>query len=176
MAKQPKTYTLDELLQAAQAARAVADEANAAAAAADATDEVKAKALALSQAADEAEGAYNVAKQHADAKAAEEAAAAADPVKSSAAEPKPEPEAAAEPQDDPAYVPVLLDENGDRIPRNSLIRLITTTGRNLRALDGELITPEPVAELKGPDVRRGDWYTVQFEAGLIAVDSVKKLR
>lgn len=167
MAKQPKTYTLDELLQAAQAARAAADEANAAAAAADATDEVKEKALALSQAADEAEGAYNVAKQHADAKAA-------DPVKSSAVEP--EPEAAAEPQDDPAYVPVLLDENGDRIPRNSLIRLVTTTGRNLRALDGELITPEPVAELKGPDVRRGDWYTVQFEAGLIAVDSVKKLR
>ena len=90
-----------------------------------------------------------------------------------------EPEAAAapvDPEDDPAYVPIFRDEEGERIPRNSLIRLVTTTGRNLRALDGTLIGPSPEAELKGPDVRKGDWYTAQYQAGLIQVDSVKKMR
>lgn len=81
-----------------------------------------------------------------------------------------------DPEDDPAYVPIFRDEEGERIPRNSLIRLVTTTGRNLRALDGTLISPSPEAELKGPDVRKGDWYTSQYQAGLIQVDSVKKMR
>lgn len=77
-----------------------------------------------------------------------------------------------------AYVPVFLDEEGEQIPRNSILRVCTTekVAGNLRALDGTLITPEPVAELHGPDLRDGDWFTTQFRAGFLRVHSVKKIR
>lgn len=120
------------------------------------------------------EGAKTQLEQH------EQLLSAAQPKKAkSDDEEKPAAAAAAEPadpEDDPKYVPIFRDEEGERIPRNSLIRVVTTTTRNLRALDGTLITPEPTAELKGPDVRKGDWYTVQYQAGLIQVDSIKKMR
>lgn len=113
------------------------------------------------------------------AKAEEKPSAAAAPKKDQkplAPEAAEEAAAPVDPEDDPAYVPIFRDEEGERIPRNSLIRLVTTTGRNLRALDGTLVGPSPEAELKGPDVRKGDWYTAQYQAGLIQVDSVKKMR
>lgn len=73
-------------------------------------------------------------------------------------------------------VPVLVDEDGDQIPVNSLIRLATVTGRNLRSPDGLMITGAGTSEVNGFDIREGDWYTVQFAAGLLRVDSYKKIR
>lgn len=73
-------------------------------------------------------------------------------------------------------VPVLTDEDGDPIPVNSLIRLATVTGRNLRSPDGLMITGAGTSEVNGFDIREGDWYTVQFAAGLLRVDSYKKIR
>lgn len=73
-------------------------------------------------------------------------------------------------------VPVLVDEDGDPIPVNSLIRLATVTGRNLRSPDGLMITGAGTSEVNGFDIREGDWYTVQFAAGLLRVDSYKKIR
>ena len=74
------------------------------------------------------------------------------------------------------YVPVLADEDGDPIPVNSLIRLATVNGRNLRSPDGLMITGAGTSEVNGFDIREGDWYTVQFAAGLLRVDSYKKIR
>lgn len=76
------------------------------------------------------------------------------------------------------YVPVFRDEDGELIPRNSILRVATTekVNGNLRALDGTLITPEPVTDLHGPDIRDGDWFTTQYRAGFIRVDTVKKIR
>jgi hypothetical protein len=82
----------------------------------------------------------------------------------------------ADPEDDPRYVPIFRDEDGDRIPRNSMLRVHTTFDGNLKALDGTLITSQPVTDLEGPSIRKGDWFTVQFAAGLIAVDGVKKIK
>jgi len=73
-------------------------------------------------------------------------------------------------------VPVLTDEDGDLIPVNSLIRLATVNGRNLRSPDGLMITGAGTSEVNGFDIREGDWYTVQFAAGLLRVDSYKKIR
>ena len=73
-------------------------------------------------------------------------------------------------------VPVLADEDGDPIPVNSLIRLATVNGRNLRSPDGLMITGAGTSEVNGFDIREGDWYTVQFAAGLLRVDSYKKIR
>ena len=73
-------------------------------------------------------------------------------------------------------VPVLTDEDGDPIPVNSLIRLATVNGRNLRSPDGLMITGAGTSEVNGFDIREGDWYTVQFAAGLLRVDSYKKIR
>lgn len=73
-------------------------------------------------------------------------------------------------------VPVLVDEDGDHIPVNSLIRLATVNGRNLRSPDGLMITGAGTSEVNGFDIREGDWYTVQFAAGLLRVDSYKKIR
>lgn len=73
-------------------------------------------------------------------------------------------------------VPVLVDEDGDPIPVNSLIRLATVNGRNLRSPDGLMITGAGTSEVNGFDIREGDWYTVQFAAGLLRVDSYKKIR
>jgi len=73
-------------------------------------------------------------------------------------------------------VPVLVDEDGDLIPVNSLIRLATVNGRNLRSPDGLMITGAGTSEVNGFDIREGDWYTVQFAAGLLRVDSYKKIR
>ena len=73
-------------------------------------------------------------------------------------------------------VPVLMDEDGDPIPVNSLIRLATVNGRNLRSPDGLMITGAGTSEVNGFDIREGDWYTVQFAAGLLRVDSYKKIR
>lgn len=169
MAKQQNTNqaapapTLDDLLKAAKELEAKALELQAEAEKEDATDEVKAAAEKAIADATAAAAAYSKAFDAEEAAKAKEAPA--------------EPEAAAqEEEDDNLYVPVLHDEEGKRIPRNRLIRLVTTTGRNLRSLDGELITPEPTMVLKGPDVRKGDWYTVQFQAGLLAVDSTKLLK
>lgn len=164
--------SLAELKATAEDLRAKAEEAKAAAQAADASEEVK---TAAANAEDAAVAAESVLKDaEAAAQRAADEAAAAEAAKAPAAPAAPTTEAAEE--DDPTVVPVFKDEDGEPIPRNSIIRLVTTTGRNLRALDGTLIEPEPTCELKGPDVKRGDWYTVQFEAGLIAVDSIKKLR
>ena len=73
-------------------------------------------------------------------------------------------------------VPVLADEDGDPIPVNSLIRLATVNGRNLRSPDGLMITGAGTSEVNGFDIRECDWYTVQFAAGLLRVDSYKKIR
>lgn len=193
MAKQPTLQQLKDNValaeQAVNAADAAALTAADAAVAANKASEEKPEDADLKLAAEDAVAASQKAntdlekakeelEQHKAilAKAEEKPSAAAAPKKDQ----KPlEPEAAAapvDPEDDPAYVPIFRDEEGERIPRNSLIRLVTTTGRNLRALDGTLIGPSPEAELKGPDVRKGDWYTAQYQAGLIQVDSVKKMR
>lgn len=82
----------------------------------------------------------------------------------------------ADPEDDPRYVPIFRDEDGERIPRNSMLRVHTTFDGNLKALDGTLITSQPVTDLEGPSIRKGDWFTTQFAAGLIAVDGVKKIK
>lgn len=178
--------TLEELKAAAEEARQKASEAAVKAGQPDATAEDKDAVKPLEEAAQAAEKARDDAQAAADAAAAAEAQRKATEQSAAAQDALDKPKetatvevaaaAPADPEDDPQYVPILRDEDGERIPRNSLIRLVTTTGLNLRSLDGELITPDPQMELKGPDVRRGDWYTVQFAAGLIAVDSVKKLK
>ena len=192
MAKQPTLEDLKQNVALAEqsvnqmdvAARTAADDAVAAAKAAEAKPddaELKQKAddaVAASQKANsDLEKAKSELEQHrvllAKAQEKDKPAPKESPKPS---EPEAEQKASSDPEDDPKYVPIFRDEEGERIPRNSLIRLVTTTGRNLRALDGTLIGPSPEAELKGPDVRKGDWYTAQYEAGLIAVDSVKKMR
>lgn len=162
--------SLEDLKKAAEAARLEATAAREAANKDDATDEVKAAALAAEEAAGKAE---------AELQAAEEAAAEnqrkLDEQAAAAAAAEAQAKATAE-DDDQRYVPVFLDEDGERIPRNRVLRLVTTTNQNLRSLDGALITPEPTCELNGFDVRKGDWYTVQYQAGLIVVDSTKKAK
>lgn len=195
MAKQPTLQQLKDNValaeQAVNAADAAALTAADAAVAANKASEAKPEDADLKLAAGEAVAASQKANTDLE-KAKEELAQHKDILSKAEDKEKPntaaapkkeqkalEPEAAAapvDPEDDPAYVPIFRDEEGERIPRNSLIRLVTTTGRNLRSLDGTLIGPSPEAELKGPDVRKGDWYTAQYQAGLIQVDSVKKMR
>lgn len=94
-----------------------------------------------------------------------------------AAKAKTDDEAAAEKAaaEEAKYVPVLTD-GGDRIPVNSTVRVKTTFNGNLRSLEGVLITPAGGADVHGPDVKDGDWITTQFKAGLIEVDSIKKIK
>lgn len=75
-----------------------------------------------------------------------------------------------------AVVPVFTDEDGAAIPLMSTLRLQTTGNFALTSNDGTRITQHGLADLHGPDVREGDWYTSQFKAGLIMVESVKKLK
>ena len=72
------------------------------------------------------------------------------------------------------FVPAFTEE-GEPIPRNSVIRIRTLSG-SLMDPSGNRITENSGVELLGPDIVQGDWYTVQFEAGLLVVDSVKKLK
>lgn len=95
----------------------------------------------------------------------------AEPVEQEASKPKKATQASKQ-----GSVPVLADEDGDPIPVNSLIRLATVNGRNLRSPDGLMITGAGTSEVNGFDIREGDWYTVQFAAGLLRVDSYKKIR
>lgn len=95
----------------------------------------------------------------------------ADPVEPEASKPKKVTQVSKQ-----GSVPVLVDEDGDQIPVNSLIRLATVNGRNLRSPDGLMITGAGTSEVNGFDIREGDWYTVQFAAGLLRVDSYKKIR
>lgn len=193
MAQKPTLQQLKDNValaeQAVNAADAAALAAADAAVAANKASEEKAEDADLKLAAEDAVAASQKAntdlekakeelEQHKAilAKAEEKPSAAAAPKKDQKPLAPEEAAAPVDPEDDPTYVPIFRDEEGERIPRNSLIRLVTTTGRNLRALDGTLISPSPEAELKGPDVRKGDWYTAQYQAGLIQVDSVKKMR
>lgn len=125
----------------------------------NATDADKAAVKDLEQQVEAANQAVQAANQAELAKKAEDTTAAAE-------------KAAAE---EAQYVPVLTD-GGDRIPVNSLIRIKTTFNGNLRTLEGVLVTPNGGAEVHGPDVKDGDWVTTQVKAGLIEVDSVKKLK
>lgn len=101
-------------------------------------------------------------------KAAETAAAAQAPAEAPVAAAKPASKASAE------FVPVFT-EDGEAIPRNSVLRVRTVSG-SLMDPSGNRITENNPVELLGPDIIVGDWYTVQFEAGLLVVDSVKKLK
>lgn len=175
--------TLEELREAVRVASEKAAASKEVAAKDGATDEQKAAAVGDQELADlaaqnlsEAEAA---AQSTADqAKLDEQARAQTELDATAQANAQAEAEAALEAaaEDDKRYVPVFRDEDGERIERNRLLRLVTTTGQNLRSLDGVLITPEPTCELNGFDVRAGDWYTVQYAAGLIAVDSTKKAK
>lgn len=172
------TPSLEELKAAAEEARKKASEAVMKAGQPDATAEDKDAVAPLEEAAQAAEKARDEAQAKADSEAQAEAARLAEEAKAKAKE---ELEDGGEQKDeeeeeDPTFVPVLVDESGERIARNSLIRVVTTTGLNLRSLDGELVTPDPVCEVKGPDIRKGDWWTTQFAAGLIAVDSTRKMK
>lgn len=160
---------LDEATAAANTAQAEAERTGAAA---DKTTAEKAKEKAA-----KAQTALDEAKQEesqaaaARAAAEQDAAAAARPTQS--AEEKAAEKAA---RDEAKLVPVFLDEDGKRIPRNSLLRVQTTGPHNLQALDGTVITPQPTVELNGPDLRAGDWYTCQFEEGLIEVVSTRAIK
>jgi flagellar biosynthesis GTPase FlhF len=144
---------------------------------ADATEEQKTAYTAADEAATAASQALTDAEaaDAAEALKIQEKAQAEAQAKLNAAANAPAPDAVDE-EDDPKYVPIFRDEDGERIERNRVLRLVTTTGQNLRALDGSLITPDPTCELNGFDVRKGDWYTVQYAAGLILVDSTKKAK
>lgn len=176
--------TLDELREASRLAAEKAAASKLEAEKPDATDEVKAQAntdeeaaAAASAALAEAEAAakdqqQNTAQANAQAQLDEAAATAGQAQSPTEAEAA----ARAQAEEDAQFVPIFVDEDGEKIPRKTILRLVTTTGQNLRSLDGALITPEPTCELNGFDVRRGDWYTVQFAAGLIKVDSTKKAK
>ena len=179
--------TLDELREASRLAAEKAAASKLEAEKPDATDEVKAQAktddeaaAAASAALTEAEAAeaaakdqqQNTAQANAQAQLDEAAAAAGQAQSPTEAEAA----ARAQAEEDAQFVPIFVDEDGEKIPRKTILRLVSTTGQNLRSLDGALITPEPTCELNGFDVRRGDWYTVQFAAGLIKVDSTKKAK
>lgn len=168
---------LEKLQEAAKKAR---DESNAAAEKASAGNASKASketAAELAQKANDAEEAVKteetrLKQDEAQQKQIDEAAALATAQTGEA----PTPPKKINEDDDSQYVPVFVDEDGERIPRNSIMRICTTGKNNLKSLDGLHITDEPVAELHGPNVKKGDWYTTQFLAGLIKVDSTKKLR
>lgn len=171
--------TLDELREASRLAAEKAAASKLEAEKPDATDEVKAQAktddeaaAAAAAALSEAEAAATAAQANAQAQLDEAAAPAGQAPSPTEAEA----DARAQAEEDAQYVPIFVDEDGEKIPRKTILRLVTTTGQNLRSLDGALITPEPTCELNGFDVRRGDWYTVQFAAGLIKVDSTKKAK
>lgn len=168
---------LEKLQEAAKKAR---DESNAAAEKASAGNASKASkdaAADLAKKAIEAEDAVKaeearLAQEAEQQKQIDEAAALA----ATKTGETPTPPKVTNEDDDAQFVPVFVDEDGERIPRNSIMRICTTGKGNLRSLDGLHITDEPVAELHGPNVKKGDWYTTQFLAGLIKVDSTKKLR
>lgn len=177
---------LDKLKGEAEKARQAASVASEKAAKEGATDadkakaiELEAKAVELETARGEAQTAFDqeTSQQDSEAEAerlrqAQESLTQSEPGVAS----KEETAARLQAEEDAKFVPVFTDEDGEKIPRNSRIRVQTTTGRNLRALDGTLITPEPSIELNGPDIRKGDWYTVQFAAKLIEVVSTRKLK
>ena len=73
-------------------------------------------------------------------------------------------------------VPVLTFD-GEPIPVNSEIRLLTAgNGMCLTDNDGNRVTDSSPVKLNGGDVRDGDWYTTQFKAGLLVVDSIRALK
>ena len=74
-----------------------------------------------------------------------------------------------------AFVPVFKDEDGDAIAINSILRVVTKDGALIDP-NGVRITSHSPVEILGADVKEGDWYCVQFEAGLIVVDAYKKLK
>ena len=74
-----------------------------------------------------------------------------------------------------AFVPVFKDEDGDAIAINSILRVVTKDGALIDP-DGVRITSHSPVEILGADVKEGDWYCVQYEAGLLAVQNTKLLK
>ena len=74
-----------------------------------------------------------------------------------------------------AFVPVFKDEDGDAIAINSILRVVTKDGALIDP-NGVRITSHSPVEILGADVKEGDWYCVQYEAGLLAVQNTKLLK
>ena len=74
-----------------------------------------------------------------------------------------------------AFVPVFKDEDGDAIAINSILRVVTKEGALIDP-NGVRITSHSPVEILGVDVKEGDWYCVQYEAGLLAVQNTKLLK
>ena len=74
-----------------------------------------------------------------------------------------------------AFVPVFKDEDGDAIAINSILRVVTKEGALIDP-NGVRITSHSPVEILGADVKEGDWYCVQYEAGLLAVQNTKLLK
>ena len=74
-----------------------------------------------------------------------------------------------------AFVPVFKDEDGDAIAINSSLRVVTKDGALIDP-NGVRITSHSPVEILGADVKEGDWYCVQYEAGLLAVQNTKLLK
>lgn len=168
---------LEKLQEAAATARAAAAEAAEKASAKNASNASKEEAGRLAKLAEEAdqrvaEEETRLANEAEQKKQVDEAASLA----AAQTGETPKPPKKVNEDESAQYVPVFLDEDGEKIARNSILRICTTGDFNLRSLDGLHITSEPTAELHGPNVKDGDWYTAQFKAGLLRVDSVKKLR
>ena len=164
--------------QVAAAEQAAADQAAAAKAAAD---QAAADQAAADQAAADAQAAADQAA--ADQAAADQAAADQQAADQLAAEIR---AAAAllKEQDEKmtgtkkpatAFVPVFKDEDGDAIAINSILRVVTKEGALIDP-NGVRITSHSPVEILGADVKEGDWYCVQYEAGLLAVQNTKLLK
>lgn len=163
MAKTEKKSELELLVEEAAAARAAADEAvaKATASAEPADQDAANEALLAAQKGEKAVEEFRATLAEAQRLEEERQAKLADEARA---------------RQESGLIPVITDEDGERIPKNSILRVRTTTNYNLKSLDGTLVTPTADAEFHGPDIRKGDWLTTQFEAGLIVVDNVKKLK